>query len=61
MDSKSLLKGSSELGESEALSFKDEEKVEIEIREIVRIYARDFDALKKSFEEWAKQWEERKR
>lgn len=61
MDSKSLLEGSSELGESEALSFKDEEKVEIEIREIVRIYARDFDALKKSFEEWAKQWEERKR
>ncbi len=35
----------------------DDQKIEVELREIIRIYPRDFEALKNSFEEWAKKWE----
>lgn len=34
----------------------DKEKIEVEIREVVRIRAQDFSALKLSFEEWANKW-----
>lgn len=34
-----------------------DEKIEVEIREIIRIRPQDFSALKNSFEEWANQWE----
>lgn len=36
---------------------KDEGRIEVEIRHIVRVHARDFEAIKNSFEEWARQWE----
>jgi len=34
----------------------EKEKIEVEIREVVRIRAQDFSALKLSFEEWAEKW-----
>lgn len=35
----------------------DDEKFEVEIREVVRIRPQDFRALKDSFEEWRNKWE----
>jgi len=35
----------------------DDEKIEVEIREIIRIRPQDFSALKHSFEEWAIKWD----
>lgn len=55
MDSQSLLKGTSGQGQSKAI--RQEERIETEFRHIVRIYAKDFEAVKNSFEEWAGQWE----
>ena len=58
VDSKSVLKRPNKLGESEAIDkINQEEKIEIEFRFIKRVYARNFVAIKKSFEEWAKHWE----
>jgi hypothetical protein len=34
-----------------------DEKFEVEIREMVRIRPKDFEALKNSFEEWRNKWE----
>ena len=34
-----------------------DEKIDVEIREIIRVRPQDFSALKNSFEEWAKSWE----
>lgn len=34
-----------------------DEKFEVEIRELVRIRPRDFEAFKNSFEEWRDKWE----
>jgi hypothetical protein len=34
-----------------------DQKIDVEIRDIIRIKPSDFSALKNSFEEWAKQWE----
>jgi len=36
---------------------RDDEKFEVEIRELVRIRPKDFEALKNSFEEWRDKWE----
>ena len=36
---------------------REDEKVNVEIREIVRIRPQDFQALKSSFEEWAHSWD----
>lgn len=36
---------------------RDDEKFEVEIREVVRIRPQDFRALKDSFEEWRNLWE----
>lgn len=33
-----------------------EQKVDVEIRDILRIKPQDFSALKDSFEEWASKW-----
>lgn len=57
MAGKNIQPGSNRIKEGENLEYIADEKVDVEIREIVRIYPRDFDALKKSFEEWAKSWE----
>lgn len=40
---------------SEVITY--EEKIEVEIRDIVRINPRDTNALKISYEKWASQWE----
>lgn len=55
MAGESLQQGIGGSGESKAL--RQEERIETEFRHIVRIYARDFEAVKNSFEEWAGQWE----
>lgn len=60
MESKNLLTRPSKLRESENLEITTEradEKIEVEIREIIRIRPQDFSALKNSFEDWAKSWE----
>jgi len=36
---------------------RNEDKFEVEIREMVRIRPQDFKALKDSFEEWRNKWE----
>lgn len=47
-------------GESEAITYtpkQDDQKIEVEIREVVMVRPQDFHALKNSFEEWASKWE----
>lgn len=56
MDSKNILNGSGKLGQGEDVKINQEEKIEIEFRVLKRVYARDFVAIKKSFEEWSRQW-----
>lgn len=34
-----------------------DEKIEVEIRDIIRVKPCDFEALKASFEEWASKWD----
>lgn len=34
-----------------------DEKIDVEIRDVIRIRPQDFHLIKDSFEEWAKQWE----
>jgi len=69
LESKIVLKRNGRSGESEIVEEKEPEKpkeikiskdggrVEVDIKHVVRVHARDFEALKNSFEEWAKQWE----
>lgn len=60
MDSESVQQGTSGQGKSKAIVYekiREEERIETELRCVVRIYARDFEACKNSFEEWAKNWE----
>jgi hypothetical protein len=63
VESKDLRKGSSQSGESEVIIKKpdpvyipSEQKIDVEIRDILRIKPSDFSALKDSFEEWASKW-----
>jgi hypothetical protein len=60
MESENLLARFGKSRESEALEPKIEridEKIDVEIREIIRVRPQDFSALKNSFEDWAKTWE----
>jgi hypothetical protein len=41
----------------EPKTIRDDDKFEVEIREMVRIRPQDFKALKDSFEEWRNKWE----
>ena len=52
-----IQQGNSESRESKDIKYNYEEKVPVEIREIIRINPKDFSALKHSFEEWVKQWD----
>ena len=54
MESKNLRNGFSKLREGKIIN--QEEKIEIEFRVLKRVYARDFVAIKKSFEQWSKLW-----
>ena len=58
MEIEDLRARSSQSGESapEIKYIPVDEKIEPEIRELVRIRPEDFRALKVSFEEWANQW-----
>lgn len=64
MEGKNLLKGFSKFGESKIIEeekamiyVRNDEKITVEIREVVRIKPQDFSALKASFEDWAKTWD----
>ena len=57
MESKNLREGLDQRGQSEIIIRPLDEKIEVEIREIIRARPQDFSALKNSFEEWAKGWE----
>lgn len=59
MVSKGVRNGLSKLGKGENIGevvMNQEEKIEIEFRVLKRVYARDFVAIKKSFEEWSRLW-----
>jgi hypothetical protein len=59
MENKNVLKGTGKQRKSENIKYipiKEEEKIEVEFRITRRIYARDFLAIKTSFEEWASSW-----
>jgi len=36
---------------------RNDQKIDVEIRDIIRIKPADFEALKNSFEEWASKWD----
>jgi hypothetical protein len=58
MASEDLQQGSNQSRKSEAVRIiNNDEKIEVEIRDIIRIKPSDFSALKNSFEEWASQWD----
>lgn len=57
MENKNLQPKLDQLGESEIITERLDEKIEVEIREILRVRPSDFSALKNSFEEWSKSWE----
>lgn len=57
MEGENLQQRSDQQGKSEALIYSpNDEKIEVEIREIVRIRPGDFQAFKASFEGWASTW-----
>ena len=58
MESPRLRKRISKSRESENITIIPiDEKIEVEIRDIIRVRPQDFQAIKNSLEEWAKQWE----
>lgn len=63
MDSKDLQSRSSEQGKSAPVEYVPiptaaaEEKIEVYIREVVRVKIGDVAAVKHSFENWAKMWD----
>lgn len=58
MDRTDLFKRSGKQGQSTALKYIPiDEKIEVEIRDIIRVKPQDFGALKNSYESWAKGWE----
>jgi hypothetical protein len=54
---KNIQPRSSEPGEGKDIIYQFDEKIPVELRQILRINPRDFAALKNSFEEWSKQWD----
>lgn len=57
MEGENLQQGFNQLGEGKTITERLDEKIDVEIREIIRVRPQDFSALKNSFEEWAKNWE----
>ncbi|RPI64951.1 MAG: hypothetical protein EHM44_02170 [Ignavibacteriales bacterium] len=55
VESKSILNGISKPGQEKIIAMH-EEKIEVEFAIVRRIYAREFPAIKSSFEEWADKW-----
>jgi hypothetical protein len=56
MEGQNLQSGSDQQGQSEII-IRNDEKIEVEIREILRIRPQDFQAHKSSFEDWANNWQ----
>jgi hypothetical protein len=52
-----LQPGSNQLRESKIITERSDEKIEVEIREVLRVRPQDFGALKNSFEAWVSGWE----
>lgn len=58
MDSKDIQSGTDKLGKSASIRYIPvDEKIPVEIRDIVRIKPEDFKAFKRAFEEFIKQWD----
>lgn len=57
MEGENLREGLDKSGESEVVVERIDEKIDVEIRDIIRVRPQDFSALKNSFEEWASKWE----
>ncbi len=58
MEGENLQPGLDKPGKSQALTYvPNDEKIEVEIREIIRVRPQDFAALKASFEEWVQAWD----
>ena len=57
MEGQGLLARFNQSRKSEIIIERDDEKIDVEIREIIRVRPSDFGALKNSFEEWAHTWE----
>jgi hypothetical protein len=58
MDSEDLQQGIDKFGKSTPIRYVQvDEKIPVEIRDIVRIKPEDFKAFKRSFEEFIKQWD----
>lgn len=58
MANKNLQSGTGKLGESAPIRYERiREKVDFEIRDIIRAYPEDYQAIKNSLEDWARQWE----
>jgi len=57
VEGENLQQGFNQLGEGKTITERLDEKIDVEIREIIRVRPQDFSALKNSFEEWAKNWE----
>ena len=58
MDGQDLQPGTGKPGESKDLKYIPvDEKIEVEIREIIRVRPQDFHVLKNSFEDWIKNWD----
>ena len=55
MESKGILNLACKPGEEKIVAMH-EEKIEVEFAVVRRIYAREFPAIKQSFEEWADKW-----
>jgi len=58
MDGKNLREGFDKFGKSATIKIeRQDEKIDVEIREIIRVRPQDFAALKNSFETWSAGWE----
>lgn len=61
MDRENLQPGTGQPGKSKdlkELTYEPQDmKIEVEIREIIRIRPQDFHILKRSFEDWIKNWD----
>ena len=57
MEGEDLQPGLDQSGEGSIVVERSDEKIEVEIREIIRVRPQDFSALKNSFEDWASNWQ----
>jgi hypothetical protein len=57
LEDKNLQSGLSKQGESEVIVERNSEKIEVEIREIMRIRPEDLKPFKDSFESWVDSWQ----